>query len=95
MDNGNARIPAPRRGWSSQELPVVATTDSNFWSVFDMTITLGLTKGQVACLITLANLQRAGKRHNGSRRRHVPVYRAQEVLDAFDKVAPLLTTVTG
>lgn len=76
-------ISTPRRGWSSQGLPVVGYDDPAYWSTFDMTITLGLTKKQVASLIELAGLQRAGKRHGGERRRHVPVYRAQEVQEAY------------
>lgn len=86
----NVDIPSPRRGWSSQGLPVVPSNDPAFWSVYDMTVVLGLTEDQVRSLIKLVGLQRVGKRHGGPRKRHVPVYRAREALDAYDKVAPVL-----
>lgn len=85
-------IPGPRRGWSSRDLAVVAVDDPSYWSVFDAATLLGppkLSESQVRNLITLANLQPAGKRHNGARRRHVRVYRAVELLDAYEKVAQL------
>lgn len=85
-------IPSPRRGWSSQGLPVVAVDDPAYWSVFDAATLLGpptLSESRVRNLIALANLRPAGKRHNGSRKRHVRVYRAAELLDAYEKVAQL------
>lgn len=92
MDEENIVVPAPRRGWSSQNLSVVPLLDPEYWSVFDAAAILGppkLTEEQVRNLIHLAKLQPAGKRHNGSRRRHVRVYRAADLLRAYDKIADL------
>lgn len=85
--------PAPRRGWSSQHLPVVAVDDERYWSVFDMTEIFGVNKKKVLALIELANLKHIGKRHSGAKKRHVPVYLARDVLDATEeKVAKLLSS---
>lgn len=72
--------PTPRRGWSSQDLPVVAIDDARYWSVFDMTELFGTTEKKVRALIELGELKHVGKRHSGARKRHVPVYLAAEVL---------------
>lgn len=85
-------VPAPRRGWSSQGLQVVATNDKRYWSIYDATIILGepFDEKRVAMLIKLADLKPAGKRHNGSRRRHVRVYLAADILNAHEKAAALM-----
>jgi hypothetical protein len=77
-------------------LAVVATDDDRFWSVFDAARMLGsdddsggLSEEKVRNLIKLAGLQPAGKRHNGSRRRHVRVYRAVDLIHAYEKIATL------
>jgi len=82
----------PRRGWSSRDLEVVPLLDPRYWSVFDAASLLGpprLTEGQVRNLIHLAGLEPAGKRHNGSRRRHIRVYLAENLIEAYDKIAAL------
>lgn len=86
------RVPAPRRGWSSQGLRVIDVNDERYWSVFDATVALRptVTEEQVANMIKLVNLQPAGKRHGGSRRRHVRVYLASDILAVYEKVADLL-----
>lgn len=76
----------PRRGWSSQDLPVVPTLDQDYWSVFDAAELLGLTEGQVRSLIELIKLKPIGKRVNGSRRRHVRVYPAQRLIRAHGRI---------
>jgi len=81
---------APRRGWSSRDLPVVPTLDSRYWSVFDAAKLLGpptLTEDQVHSLIELIQLKPVGKRVNGSRRRHVRVYPAQRLIRAHERIA--------
>lgn len=91
MNDIIADRPAPRRGWSSQHLPVVAIDDDRYWSVFDMTEIFGVNKKKVLALIELADLKHIGKRHSGAKKRHVPVYLAKDVLDATEeKVAKLL-----
>jgi len=82
----------PRRGWSSQGLEVVGIDDARYWSVFDAALLLGppsFAESQVRNLIKLARLEPVGKRYNGSRRRHVRVYHAHEILDAYEKIATL------
>jgi hypothetical protein len=80
----------PRRGWSSADLAVVATDDVHYWSVADAATLLGpptLSQAQVRNLVHLAGLQPKGKRYNGARRRHVRVYDATELIEAFDRLA--------
>lgn len=85
-------VPKPRRGWSSQNLPVVELLDERYWSVFDAASLLGpprLTESRVRDLIRLAGLTPVGKRPNGSKRRHVRVYLAEELLRVYEQVAVL------
>jgi hypothetical protein len=85
--------PGPRRGWTSSHLEVIATTDGTRWSIADAANLLGppqLTETQVRHLVRLASLEPVGKRFNGSRRRHVRVYDAQDLIKAYEKVATLL-----
>jgi hypothetical protein len=85
--------PVLRRGWSSAHLPVIATTDETRWSIADAAALLGppqLTEVQVRQLVRLAGLKPVGKRFNGSRRRHVRVYVAGDLIKAYEKVATLL-----
>lgn len=82
----------PRRGWSSRDLAVVPLLDPRYWSVFDAASLLGpprLSESQVRDLIHLAGLEPVGKRPNGSRRRHVRVYLAENLIEAYDKIAAL------
>jgi hypothetical protein len=86
---------APRRGWSSGNLPVVSTDDPNFWSVADASSLLGppdLSEAQVRQLVRLAGLEPVGKRNAGSRRRHVRVYPAAAFIQAFEKIATIIAT---
>lgn len=89
----NEDTKAPRRGWSSRGLPLVGTTDPAYWSVYDASIMLGppkLSEKQVRDMINLAGLRPPGKRRNGSRRRHVRVYLAVDLIDAFENIAKLM-----
>jgi len=85
--------PAPRRGWTSAHLEVIPTSDGTRWSVADAAKLLGppqLTTAQVRQLVRLAALEPVGKRFNGSRRRHVRVYDASDLIKAFEKISTLL-----
>ncbi len=93
MTSDQPSRPSPRRGWTSAHLPVISTEDGTYWSVADAAGLLGppeLTQAQVRHLVRLAGLEPAGKRFNGSRRRHVRVYDAQDFLRAYEKVSTLL-----
>ena len=84
---------APRRGWSSGNLPVVNEDDPDFWSVADASSLLGppdLDEAQVRQLVRLAGLEPVGKRNAGSRRRHVRVYPASAFINAFEKIATII-----
>jgi len=95
MDDFTADSPAPRRGWSSQNLPVVAVDDNRYWSVFDMIELFGTSEKKVRALIELGGLKHVGKRHGGARKRHVPVYLADAVLSTTkEKVEKLLSSST-
>jgi hypothetical protein len=90
--SSQVEVPQPRRGWSSKNLEVVPLLDPRYWSVFDAASLLGppkLSESQVRDLIHLAGLEPAGKRHNGSRRRHIRVYLAENLIEAYDKIAAL------
>lgn len=93
MTHSEPPRPTPRRGWTSAHLDVVSTTDGTRWSVAEAANLLGppqLTEAQVRSLVRLANLEPVGKRFNGSRRRHVRVYDANDLIKAYEKVATLL-----
>jgi len=88
-------VTAPRRGWSSGNLPVISTDDPNYWSVADASSLLGppdLNENQVRQLVRLAGLEPVGKRYAGSRRRHVRVYPATAFIQAFEKIATIIAT---
>lgn len=85
---------APRRGWSSQDLKVVSTSDDRYWSIADAAELLGsphLSETQVRQLVKLAGLEPVGKRNAGPRRRHVRVYEAADLIDAFEKIASVIS----
>lgn len=85
-------VPQPRRGWSSQNLPVVPLLDERYWSVFDAATLLGppkLSESRVRNLINLAQLRPVGKRPNGPKKRHVRVYLAADLVRAYEQVAAL------
>jgi hypothetical protein len=88
--NDSVDRPTPRRGWSSQDLPVVAPDDNRYWSVYDMTELFGTTDKKVRALIELGDLKHVGKRHNGAKKRHVPVYLAAEVLSVTQETVERL-----
>lgn len=82
-------IRKPRRGWSSQHLTVVPLLDERYWSVFDAAELLGplkLTQKQVHSLIDLVKLKPVGKRPNGPKMRHVPVYLAEDLIRFHKKL---------
>lgn len=82
-----------RHGWTSAGLTVVSPDDPRFWSVADASRLLGppeLTEAQVRQLVRLAGLAPRGKRSNGPRRRHVRVYDATALIDAFETLAGLM-----
>lgn len=82
--------PKPRRGWSSQDLPVVPLLDDRYWSTFDAAELLGPSRTSIRDLIRLAGLKPVGKRPNGSKRRHVRVYLAEDLLRAYEKVSDMV-----
>lgn len=78
-----------KRGWSSADLPQVKD-DPRLWSVAEAARLLGppqLEEAAVRQLVRLAGLEPRGKRANGPRRRHVRVYDALELINAYEKLA--------
>lgn len=86
----------PKRGWSSEGLDVIAQDDPEFWSTSDASKLLGppqLTPGQVRQLVRLSGLQPAGKRRvtvRGRGGRHVRVFRATELIQAYEAISGIL-----
>jgi hypothetical protein len=84
------------RGWSSEGLDVVAQDDPSLWSTANAAELLGppqLTQAQVRQLIRLAGLEPAGKRRvtvAGKGGRHVRVYRASELIKAYEAISAIL-----
>jgi hypothetical protein len=84
----------PRRGWSSRDLKEVSVRDDKYWSIADAADLLGSAQfgeNQVRQLVKLAGLEPAGKRFAGPRRRHVRVYAAKDLIDAFEKIAAVVS----
>lgn len=93
----NADGTGKRRGYATRGLPVVAEDDERYWSVSDAASILGppdLTEMQVRQLVHLLNMQPAGKRSGGSRRRHVRVYDASHLARAYAAIEGVLVPVT-
>jgi hypothetical protein len=88
--------PAPekKRGYATGTLPVIAVDDERYWTVADAARLLGppdLDEAQVRQLVNLCSLEPVGKRPGGSRRRHVRVYRAEQLVRAYQAIASVLT----
>lgn len=85
-----------KRGWSSQGLKQIDADDPNYWSTADAAKLLGppeLTHAQVRQLVHLAGLEPVGKKRvtiQGRGGRHVRVYRASELIKAFNAIADVL-----
>jgi hypothetical protein len=82
-----------KRGYATRSLGVVAEDDERYWSVADAARLLGppmMTEAQVRNLIHLASLEPQGKRRGGSRRRHVRVYDASEILRAHSAISTVM-----
>lgn len=85
-----------KRGWSSKGLKQIDPDDPDFWSTADAAKLLGppeLNHTQVRQLVHLAGLEPAGKKRvqiNGRGGRHVRVYRAADLIKAYDAIAGIL-----
>lgn len=82
-----------KRGYATKSLSVVAVDDERYWTVSDAAKLLGppeLSEAQVRQLVNLCSLSPAGKRPGGSRRRHVRVYKAEELIRAYAAIASVL-----
>jgi hypothetical protein len=82
-----------KRGYATRTLTVVAVDDERFWTVADAARLLGppdLDEAQVRQLVNLVGMTPAGKRPSGSRRRHVRVYRAEQLIRAYRAIASVL-----
>jgi hypothetical protein len=83
------------RGWSSVGLKTVGD-DENLWTVTDAANLLGppkLSPGQVRQLISMMSLEPVGKRRVtvlGRSGRHARVYRAIELIKAYDALSRVL-----
>lgn len=75
-----------KHGWSSVGLPVVAADNDANWTVREAAGELEVDENDLRHLIRIAHLTPAGKRNNGSRRRHVRVYRAAALRALTDSV---------
>lgn len=85
-----------KRGYATHSLPVVSADDARYWTVADAARLLGppdLDEAQVRQLVNLCGLEPAGKRPGGSRRRHVRVYRAEQLVRAYQAIASVLEPV--
>lgn len=83
-----------KRGWSSSGLPVIDGHYAEYWSTAEAAYLLGppfLSEEQVRQLVHLIGMEPAGKRWvKGRGTRHVRVYRAAELVRAYDAIAGVL-----
>lgn len=82
-----------KRGYATRDLPVVADDDARYWSVSDAVRLLdppGLDELWFRQLIHLVSLQPVAKKSGGSRRRHVRVYDAGKLAEAYSAVATVI-----
>lgn len=84
----------PGRGWSSEGLPTVGD-DDKLWTVAEAASLLGppeLSPAQVRSLVRLAAVEPVGKRRTtrfGTSGRHARVYKAEEMIKAYDRLVRL------
>lgn len=81
------------RGWTDAGLPTVGD-DPKLWTVSDASGLLGppqLTAAQVRSLVQLARLTPVGRRRVARTGRHARVYRAAELIQAYDTLYALQT----
>ena len=80
------------RGWSSDGLHTVGD-DEKLWTAAEAAVLLGppdLNVSEVRKLIALFNIQAVGKRRttgHGQAGRHARVFRASDLIEAYDKLA--------
>lgn len=80
-------------GWRSDDLEVIPASDARYWSIADAARLLGppvLTERQLRELIGICQLRPAGKRSAGPNRRHVRVYEAIRMIQAFEAIATVI-----
>jgi len=85
-----------KRGYATRDLPVVEDDDARYWSVSDAVRLLdppGLDELWFRQLLHLVNMQPVAKKSGGSRRRHVRVYDAGKLAQAYTAVAGVLEVV--
>jgi hypothetical protein len=91
--DASAEATGKRRGYATRNLPVIGDDDEDFWSVSDAARLLGppeLTEAQVRQLVQLTGMIPAGKKRGGSRRRHVRVYQARQLIKAYAAIASVI-----
>lgn len=80
------------RGWSSDGLRTVGD-DEKLWTAAEAAVLLGppdLNVTEVRRLISLFNIQAVGKRRttgHGQAGRHARVFRASDLIEAYDKLS--------
>lgn len=80
------------RGWSSDGLKTVGD-DETLWTAAEAAVLLGppdLNVAEVRRLISLFNITAVGKRRttgHGRAGRHARVYRATDLIEAYDKLS--------
>lgn len=85
------------RGWTSRDLPVVGD-DPKYWTADDAARLLGppqLTTVQVRQLVRMVSIKPIGKRRtsrHGTSGRYARVYRAVDLIRAFDAVYQVTET---
>ena len=90
--SGNT-VTRKKRGYATRDLPVIADDDERYWSVADAVRLLeppGLDEVWFRQLLHLCSLYPVGKRSGGSRRRHIRVYDAEKMAQAYTAVASVL-----
>lgn len=80
------------RGWSSKELKAVGD-DETLWTAAEAAVLLGppdLNVTEVRRLVALFGIEPVGKRRTGKHHqpgRHARVYRASDLIEAYDKIS--------
>jgi hypothetical protein len=86
-----------KRGWSSAGLPLIEGHYDIYWSTTEAAYLLGppqLSEEQVRQLVHLVGMQPVGKRWvKGRGTRHVRVYRANELIRAYEAIAGVIESI--